>query len=546
MQRLHIDPIKWAQPGKGTPGQPYFGTMGNANFAGGYIGLTSPWLYYAFLKNKEIWKKALIVAWGVLELAALWFTSARNGIIALGAAIAVIGFLHIRRAPRVIKILAAIGTAVVVIPAVLLAFLVVVHPGSKKPPPALRKVDILRSETIRVRGYWWLAGLKMFEHRPITGWGPDSFVTHYQQYLDRGAAGLGDAETADKPHNVFVEHAANTGLLGLIAYLGLLVVAFRRALRRLRDGPPTERVLATTLIGLLAAYAGQAFFSIDVSAIAVLGWILLGAIAAFADPPEVEAPVITTPRRSPVLAGVAILLAVLLATLSNAPLKADHEARTAGRVAKDGTMDEVLGYYDLAMHWDPFEPEYPGFAGDYLERTANNESDKLTKRDLLKRAIAYYRKMNALQPGYGLWKQVLGNAESELAAVGGGTFQRAQTTLREARRLSPYDWRVVKAQSDLYTKWAVANSGTPAAKTYLCEAYGYAKESVALRRSRGETQLALGGALARLGHLEEAREPLKRAIRHDSTAAAGNNLLDTVEKLLAGPKAKRPPFVRCG
>ena len=547
IQRLGLDPIKWAQPGKqGSVGQPYFGTMGNANFAGGYIGLTSPWLYYAFLKSKVTWKKALVVAWGLVELAALWFTSARNGIIALGAAVAVLGFLHIRRSSRTIKMLAAAATVAVVVPAILLAFIVVVHPGAKKPPAALRKVDILRSETIRVRGYWWLAGLKMFAHRPITGWGPDGFVTHYQQYLNRDAAGLGDAETADKPHNVFVEHAADTGLLGLIAYLGLLVVAFRRALRRLRDGPPGERLLGNTLIALLAAYAGQAFFSIDVSAIALLGWVLLGAIAAFADPPTAaEDPKPATTRNNKVLAGVAILLACLLAALSNAPLKADHEARTASRVSKDGTIDEVIGHYENAMHWQPFEPEYPGFAGDYLERTAKNETDAISRQGLLERAIDYYTKMDSLQPNYGLWKEVLGNAQAELAAVGGLDFETAEATLRTARKLSPYDWRVAKAQSDLFNKWAVANAGKKEAAPLLCRAYGYAKASVALRRSRGETQLALGGTLARLGHLDEAREPLQRAARHASTKQAANNLLDTVDKLLAGPKSKRPTFVNC-
>jgi O-antigen ligase len=547
VQRLGIDPIKWAQPSGGTPGQPYFGTMGNANFAGGYIGLTIPWLYYAFRRTKATWQRVALAAWGLVALATLYFTSARNGMVAVAAAVFVFLVIHRRRVPMLLKIGAAVGAVAVVI----LATVIIVHPGSNKPAKVFRRVDVFRSNTIRTRAYWWQAGVKMFVHRPITGWGPDSFVTHFARYLPRAAAPVGDSETADKPHNVFVEHAAETGILGLGAYLALIVVAFRRGFRRLRDAPPEEHDLIATFLALLGAYLAQAFFSIDVAAIALVGWVTLGAIAALADPPPGAEPVHPTrPRRgssATVLAAGAMIVAVLLATLSTAPLKADHESKTAQRLAnREAPVDEVLMHHERAMSWQPFESLYPGTAGDFLERRAASTDDRREKRDLLTQSVDYYIKMDSLQPGYHLWKYSVGKAMTALAAVGGASFDEAQDWLDEAARLAPYDWRIATARSELFNQWALANAGKPEAARLLCRALDRAEYAVSLRKTRPETETVLGKTLARLGHLDEAVGPLENAIDRKGGSSIAERLLTEVERLQKLPKNKRPVVVNCG
>jgi O-antigen ligase len=545
MQRAGLDPIRWAQPAGGVPGQPYFGSMGNANFAGGFLGLTAPCVYYAFHRYRETWQRALVGVWAFGLLSALWFTSARNGMFALGAAIALLLFVHRDRVPRILKA----GAALAVVAALVLSVIVIFHPGSKKPPAALRRVDVLRSKTIEVRVAWWKAGLRMFTHRPVIGWGPETYVTHYQRFLSRADAKLGDSETADKPHNVYVEHAAHTGALGLVAWLGLVVVALRRGLRRLRDGPPDERVLGTTLLALLAAYLGQAFFSIDVMAIVLVGWLVLGAVAAWADPPDDTAARppgrATAPASRRVLAGAALVLGVLLATASTAPLKAEHEAKTGTRLGTSGALDEVLGHFELASKWNPYEPFFHGFAGNYLENKAAATDDRDSKRDLLSRAVEEFEDMDALQPGYHLWKYSVGQTMGDLAVLGGASFEEAERWLDDARELAPYDWRIITAQADLLNKWAVTTKDRRDAPGLLCRALREAEDAVELRKVQGETQLALGRTLARLGHLEDSLGPLGKAARHDDTRGETNPLLKEVRRLIELPKAERPPVVDC-
>lgn len=545
MQRAGLDPITWAQPSGGVPGQPYFGTMGNANFAGGYLGLTAPCVYFAWHRFRQRWQRALTVTWGVALLSALWFTSARNGMFALGAAILVFLFVHRDRVPLVMKL----GFAAATLVAVVLAVVVIWHPGSSTPPEALRRVDVLRSKTIRVRVAWWQAGLRMFRERPVLGWGPETYVTHYAKYVAPESAKLGDSETADKPHNVFVEHLAHTGLLGFGAYLALVAVAFRRGLRRLRDAP-ADRTIGATLLALLAAYLGQAFFSIDVIAIALIGWVTLGAIAAWADPPDdadarpPRRQAVPTARRA--LAVAAVIAGVLLATVSTFPLKAEHEAKTATRLGQAAPEGEVLSHFRRASDWNPWEPLLHGLAGDYLENRAASSEDEDEKRDLLARAVEEYRTMDSLQPGYHLWKYSLGKALGDLAAVGGASFADAERWLDEARELAPYDWRIVTAQADLMNTWAVTTRDKEdEAPALLCRGLTFAEDAVRLRRTQGRTQLALGRTLARLGHLDEAVQPLERAGREQGTERLAERILKEVERLRERPKSKRPPVVEC-
>lgn len=541
IQRLGLDPIRWAQPGGDSISRPNFGTMGNSNFAGGYLGLTSPWIYLALVRFGG-WKRIAVAVAGVAQLYALWITSARNGFIAVGAAALALLIVHRKRVPMILKL----GAAAAAIAALLIAVLVIWHPGSDEPPAALQRVGVLRSDTIRVRGYWWLAGVKMFAERPIIGWGPESYVTHFASYLPRESAPVANIETADEPHNVFVRHLANTGVLGFAAYVGLLVLAFRRLFRRLRTAGADQPVVVT-FIALLAAYIGQAFFSIDVTAIALVSWVSLGAIAALADPPDPDAPR-SAPRPRPVaLAAVVLVVALLLAGLSTAPLKADHEARTARRLANaDRSQSEILDHYSKAMSLAPYEPIYRGFAGDYLERQAGRENDRDVRRQLLTDALAYHREMDELQPGYAQWKLSVAKATASLATVDGATFEEAEQLFDEALRLAPYDFRIVVGQAELYNLWAQFGEDRDEAPALLCRGLDRAREAARLNPNRTSPSLAIGKTLARLGHLKQSKDPLQRAASNDATKALAERILKEVRRLEKEPKSKRPPVVDCG
>ena len=524
LQWLHADPIKWATTAGTIPGLRYFGTMGNADFAGGYIGLTAPCVFYAFTRSDSTWKRVLVGVWGLAQLWTLWLTSARNGIAAFGLGALALLFLYRKSLPRLLRWAAL--AAVIAVGALAVAIVVGAAGSAVRRPAA----SVLRSDTVKVRAYWWLAGLHVFEHHPVFGTGPDTFVSEYERYLPANAAQVADSEIADKPHNVFIDHLATQGIVGTGLYLALLVVAFVRGYRRLRDGPPASRPVVATLLALLAAYVGQAFFSIDVIPLALAGWVILGALAALADPvPEPKDRSVRTVKRT-ALVGAICVLAVVLATIGTFPLIADHEAHTATRVANaQGGFDEVLQHYKRARRWDPFEPIYPGSEGDFLQRTADNETDPTNKRDDLVLAVADYKKMLSLQPSYHLWMMTFARGLGDLATVGGASFTSSERWFERALTVAPYDWRVPTAYGDMLFSWGTERRSV----SLMCRAQGEYIRSSKLRRNEPTTLVGLGKTFLALGNLEHAVPPFRRAARFDKLGVTNaKSLLSSTQDLI--------------
>lgn len=137
--------------------------------------------------------------------------------------------------------------------------------------------------SLKERIMLWHAALSMIAAKPLFGWGLGSFpflaskftsvapnaayVTHYGVTLRNVA------------HNYYLQMAAETGLVGLGIYVGVVVTFFTvglRALGKLQDG--TRKMV---LIGVLAAMAGQvvdamASPSYNLASVSMIQWLLMG------------------------------------------------------------------------------------------------------------------------------------------------------------------------------------------------------------------------------------------------------------------------------
>ncbi len=90
----------------------------------------------------------------------------------------------------------------------------------------------------------WSAAIDMVKHHPIAGVGLMGFHEYYKNYP------LGpDRVVQNYPHNFFLTFSLETGLLGLLSMLGLLIIFYKKIYGALKKG--TERSLA------LAAGAGM-------------------------------------------------------------------------------------------------------------------------------------------------------------------------------------------------------------------------------------------------------------------------------------------------
>lgn len=144
--------------------------------------------------------------------------------------------------------------------------------------------------TLRLRRYYWEAGVAMFLDDPVAGVGPGRYGANYRAFRTEEAA-LNSGEftvSADAAHSVPLDMFAQGGLLAGLAYLvvvgliaGVIISGFRRLEGR-------DRLLLGAFAGAWAAYQVQSLVSIDVAPLAAAHWLLAGAIVAIVRPPSLR------------------------------------------------------------------------------------------------------------------------------------------------------------------------------------------------------------------------------------------------------------------
>ncbi len=107
---------------------------------------------------------------------------------------------------------------------------------------------------VEQRAALFLAAAHMFAAHPLVGLGPGGFADQVERY----AAGLIDLwDLQATPHDAYIQMAAETGVIGLLAFLGFLFGVLRVAARRTRAAAPSERGLRLALFASTVVLAVQ-------------------------------------------------------------------------------------------------------------------------------------------------------------------------------------------------------------------------------------------------------------------------------------------------
>lgn len=399
VQEVNLDPLEWVAPAGGFPLHPG-STLGNSQFAGAFCGIAFPFVLW-------VRRPGLSVPLSGLVLTALWFTQSRSGMLA--AVAGTLGFVAFAW-PRTRRWAAGVGALAVLVVGLLFWRPSLAETAVPGDPP-----QVLRTASVQERQWTWRAAAGVFAERPLVGWGPDSFFERSPPHrVEEAGAALG-AQIPDKPHNVYLEYAATTGVLGAGAFLVVVGVSLVGVFRASDAAPPRERLLGAAFGGSLVAYLAQATFSIDVPPLALPGWVAIGAAAALAAPREVvkgpwsSEPVRTEvadhrPRRSRLIRWTSYTLVAGLAGGSIVaglrPLVADLHART-GHAAETSPfrLGEATSAYERAIGWHSHEAVYRALAGRTTRRQALATADPEERRAFLERSIAHHQEAVRLQPG---------------------------------------------------------------------------------------------------------------------------------------------------
>lgn len=117
----------------------------------------------------------------------------------------------------------------------------------------------------------WKTAWSMIQHRPLVGVGLNAFMANYTIYAPN------PNEWPAYAHNCFLQVAAETGLIGLAAFLGFLVALFTFYMKALKNSSATKALLSGLVAGL-AAFLVQSVFDTNLYALrqATLFWTLAG------------------------------------------------------------------------------------------------------------------------------------------------------------------------------------------------------------------------------------------------------------------------------
>lgn len=379
------------------------GTLGNAIYLAVYIMFNMFFAAYLWIQSR--WPQAIrhsvfgvvILLQGVI----LYYTASRGVILGLiGGSFLTAALVALLEKQN----LACRRYALICLAAVLVlvgGFFLVRNTDFVQKSQTLGRFSSLSFGEIKNQGRYfiWPMALKGFKDHPLLGWGQEGFNYVFNKYYD--ARMYNQEAWFDRTHNVFFDWLIAGGVLGLIAYLALLVatiVSVWRSSLGLR-----ERALLT---GLIAAYVFQNVFAFD----NITSYLLFFAVAAFlhADRVREKAPIGWFERTTNVFrsgslenqhtfwglaaAIIVVVLVFVLYIVNVKPISANWELLGAIDPGRS-TADQSIAHFKHVFEEDTFaSPEareqlyvlLPQFQRDSIPEATRAAFEALGKEELTK------------------------------------------------------------------------------------------------------------------------------------------------------------------
>jgi O-antigen ligase len=453
--------------------------MGNQNYLGGFlVYLLLPSLILVILLDHWIWKAAVFAALAIcfyvlmaIDSASVWLSLAASLVFLLVAGVAV-GLLRVltplQRRLAIASVLAiALAGTVIVAPRLLSLWEV-----TAAETPGAGLADQVRSYIVRVweansgetRVWDWWIGYEMWRASPLIGQGIGNYKLKFLDYkvlfaqTERGKSYAFYIPRAAQAHNEYVQVAAEMGMIGLLAVLGLLGTLFWVTLRRAgRVMAPVEKwALLTALAGVVAVMVDAIFsFPAHLPASALALVFLLGLLQSRWLRPDLPSVTLSPRLLRPVTLGVsALALSVIVLAARDwvADVCLDAGQNALRRSQPPFVIKELLEDCSLAHDFQPGEVLFA--LGRFYDQRAN-ASEGLTRQtqiEYLEKSLSYYEASLRVFPAYETYHQIatlyLQRAaqaqQNQRKDEAEAHFQKAQSYLRKLLELQP-DERLITA-----------------------------------------------------------------------------------------------------
>jgi putative inorganic carbon (HCO3(-)) transporter len=192
----------------------------------GYVSYFATWLLFtvflsltlARMEDSPAWRRVAYAA-ATLALIAMLLTGTRAAILGLAVGAGAWLFWNGFRIPRT-WLLAGAGAC-----AALAAFYL--SPPGQQLRSRMRW--FVEDPWGGARPHLWRDSVTMFLHRPLAGYGPETFTAEFPRFESLELARAYPDFVHESPHNILLDAAVAQGLPGLIILCGLLALGFRTA-----------------------------------------------------------------------------------------------------------------------------------------------------------------------------------------------------------------------------------------------------------------------------------------------------------------------------
>jgi O-antigen ligase len=145
----------------------------------------------------------------------------------------------------------------------------------------LSSFDMARGKGVATRLFVWKRALKRAAQRPLIGYGPDTHVVLMGTFNREYIQSFNEKVIIDRAHNNYIDILLAQGMVGLAAYLSVLITLFivmiksmRRASRR------SHKIIYCGFISLFLGYCINDFFIFSVVSVSPTFWSLMGVACA--------------------------------------------------------------------------------------------------------------------------------------------------------------------------------------------------------------------------------------------------------------------------
>jgi len=265
IQSTGADPFDWINPYS-----PVFGLFGNPNFHASFMGITAT-AAFATVLRKQASPRIKFISFFFIALAIynIFESKSQQGFLVAATGFSVVFFLWLRQSRYSIL-------KKIYFPLWIIGGVGVVLDILQKVPWS----SILYKESVSFRGDFWRAGWQMSLDNPVFGVGLDGYRDQYRFYRDQISTNRDPTAMVDSAHNVFLDISSGAGFPLLIIYLSLISYTLFSAFKVIRRMSNFEPLFAG-IFGCWLAYLAQSLISINQIAIAVWGWVLMGAIIGY-------------------------------------------------------------------------------------------------------------------------------------------------------------------------------------------------------------------------------------------------------------------------